>query len=93
MKASEKNQVVFTVSIIIGVLFFLMFIFFSLNMMDKEYEQMMSRAEFICWNNGYFNGVDELAKLGIGKYGFTCKGAAFEYVFAIGEGIIYGDLE
>ena len=69
---SEKKELIKTILIIALVLVVMIFILFSAGVMDKTGDKIRSRAEFVCWDNGYFGGVDHFQHYGR-AYVFTCK--------------------
>jgi hypothetical protein len=81
-----------TMVFIFCALLVIIFIVAASGMLDKRSEDLRSRAEFICWQNGYLNGADKVTEYS-GMINFTCKGDKLVVYMKDNGGRIYGKID
>jgi hypothetical protein len=89
-----QKEFTITMIFILAIVVVLMIVMTSSGLFDEKSSQFRSRAEFICWSNGYFAGVDTFAAAEEG-FLFSCKNSSFESGFdkKINAGFLKGDLK
>jgi len=94
MKKDDERREIFQTIAIIAILFaIVIFALIHFNMLNDYESKLRSRAEFICWHNDYFGGMDNFYKRSDGFYFFSCKNVSFKYRFNNGSGILIGGVD